>query len=136
MEEEVDTTIYKVFSDISSANSVRLIPWCISTAASPNVIPIHHLREALATALQLGVDAPAVTPAPVSEGPHALAPTGSPVCHSETPPPPILLLSDIPYISNPQYDVCMLGSSSIPSMQSGIVPPMVHPMIDLEESLC
>ena len=90
MAEEVDATFHEVFSDISSADSVRLIPWCICTAANPDVIPVHHLSEALTTTMQPGVDTPVVAPVPGSKGSQVLAPMSSPAYHSETPPPPIL----------------------------------------------
>ena len=72
--EEVDATFCMIFSDISLADLVRLIPWCISTAASPDVIPVHHLSEALATAVQPGADAPT----PGSKDSQVLAPLSSP----------------------------------------------------------
>ena len=95
------------------------------------MIPIHHLSEALVTTVQPGADALAVTPAAGSEGSQALSPMSSPAHHSETPPLPILPLSDIPYIGTPQKDVHLLGLSLIPSIQSGIASPMVHPRINL-----
>ena len=105
MAEEVDATFHEVFSNISSADSVRLIPWCISTTAIPDVIPIHHLSEALATTMQ--PEEMAVAPAPGSEG--SLGPTSSPAHHSETPPPPILPLSDVAYISTPPVGCSLVG---------------------------
>ena len=60
--EEVDATFCEVFSDTRSAESVRLLPWCISTLANPDVIPVHHLSEVLATTVQPGVDAPVAAP--------------------------------------------------------------------------
>ena len=132
MAEEVDATFHKVFSDISSANLVRLIPWCISTTTNHDVIPIHHLSEALTTTRQPGVDASVVTPVPGSEGSQALAPTRSPVHHSETPPPPILPLLDVPYISilpvghslvrfliNPQHEKLDHSPKGAPDDQPG-----------------
>ena len=98
---EVDATFCEVFSNINSADLVRLIPWFISATDHPDVIPIHYLREALVTTMQPEVDSLAVAPTPGSEGSQALAPTSSPAHHSETPPPPIPPLSDVPYICTP-----------------------------------
>ena len=102
MVEELDATLCEVFYGISSANSVRLILWCISTTASPDVIPIHHLSEALATAMQHRADALVVTSAPGSEGSQALAPMSSPAHHSETPPLPSFPCQKFPILVHPQ----------------------------------
>ena len=85
--------LWHKLSQLGQTKPVRLIPWCISTTANPDVIPIHHLSEALTTAMQPGVDALAVTPAPGSEGSQALALQA--VLHASlwTPSPPILPLS-------------------------------------------
>ena len=52
MEEEVDATFREVFSETSSIDSVRLSPWCISTATNPRGLPTCYLSEALATTVQ------------------------------------------------------------------------------------
>ena len=131
MAEEVDFTFCKVFSGISSAKSVRLIPSHIFTTANPDVIPVHQLSEALATAVQPGVDAPVVTPAPGSKGSQALAPMSSLAHHSETPPLPPFPCQMFPILVHPQQHTHLWGSLSIPSPQNGITPPIVHPKIDL-----
>ena len=52
MAEEVDATFWEVFSETSSTDSVRLLPWCISTATNPGAIHICYMSEALATTIQ------------------------------------------------------------------------------------
>ena len=46
MAEEVDATFPEVFSEMSLTDLVSLLPWCISTAASPDMIPICYMSEA------------------------------------------------------------------------------------------
>ena len=52
MAEEVYATFWKVFSETSSIDLVRLLLWCISTAANPGALPMCYMNEALATAMQ------------------------------------------------------------------------------------
>ena len=111
---EVDATFHEIFSGISSADLFRLIPWCISTASSPDVIPAHHLREALATTMQPGADTSVVVSAPGSEDSQALAPMISPAFQSKVPSPPILPLSDVPYISMAQVRCSLVRSLIYP----------------------
>ena len=99
---EVDATLCKVFSDISSTDLDRIIPWCISTTASPDMIPIYHMSETLATAMQLGTDALVVGPVPGSKSSQAPAPMSSPACHSETPPLPSFPCQTSPISVHPQ----------------------------------
>ena len=127
MAKEVNATFHEVFSDISLADLVRLIPWYIYTTASHDVIPVHHLGKALATAMQPGVDGPAVTLAPGSEDPQVLAPMSSPAHDSETAPPPILPLSDVPSIGTPPVG-CLLVGFLIDSQNA---KQMVHLAINL-----
>ena len=64
MAEEVDATFQEVFSKTSSAQSVKLFLWCISTTANPGMIPICYMNEALATTMQCRVDTPVAATAP------------------------------------------------------------------------
>ena len=102
MAEEVDAIFWEVFSETSSIDLVRLLPWCISTTTiNPGALPTHYMSEALATTMQQGVEAPVATTTPESRGSQALASMGSPACQTETPPLPILPMSDIPLIGTP-----------------------------------
>ena len=59
MAAQVDTTFREVLSQMSQANSVRLLHWFLSAAANPSAGPNHSVSEALATVIQPRVDAPA-----------------------------------------------------------------------------
>ena len=104
MAEVVDITFQEVFSEISSTDLVRLLPWYISTAANPNAIPICYMSEALATIMQQGVDAPMATTAPESEGSWALASTSSLVHQTGTPALPLLPVFDLPLFCTPPVE--------------------------------
>ena len=103
MAEEVAATFWEVFSETSSIDLVRLLPWCISTTANPGAIPTHYMSGGLATTMQQRVDAPAATTAPESMVTCALASTSSPACPTETPPILILPMLDILLISTPSW---------------------------------
>ena len=76
--------------------SIKLLPGCISST-----VPSQYISEALATAMQLGKNAPATTTAPKPEESTTPGPSRSPACHSETPPPIIPLLPDLPLMGSP-----------------------------------
>ena len=101
MGEEVDTTFWEVFSEASSTDLVRVLPWCISTTVNPGVIPTCYMSEALATTMQWRADAPVATTTPESEGWQAQASMSILACQTGTPPLPVLPMSDIPLISTP-----------------------------------
>ena len=85
MTKEVDTTFQVVFSQISSTDSVKLLPWCISSA-----VPLHYMNEVLATAAQQREGAPATTLTLKKGGSQALAYSNSLAHQAETPPLPVL----------------------------------------------
>ena len=127
MGEEVDTTFWKVFSETSSIDSVRLLPWCVSGA-----LLACYKSEALATTVQQKVEAPMAANTPESWGPQALVSTSSPVCQMETLPLPILPLSNIPligtppvghspvrFLTDPQYTQLDCSPTSAPSDHPG-----------------
>ena len=131
MAEKVDATFQEVFSEMSSTDSVRLLPWCISTAANPGMIPIHYMSEALTTTVQQRMDAPVATTALGSEGSQALASTNNPAHQTGTPPLPFFPCHTFYLSAFPQLGVHLSGLSSIPSTKSRITSPTVHLMIDL-----
>ena len=53
---------------MSPTNLVRLLCWCISSAAIPAVAPICYMIEVLATAMPQRACAPVATTTPESEG--------------------------------------------------------------------
>ena len=101
MGEQGDTTFRMVLSHVSQANSVRLLPWFLSTATNPCAVLIHSVSETHTTVMQPGADAPADDTTPEFESSEALESTGSPVCQASTPPPPALPIPDIPATGTP-----------------------------------
>ena len=87
MAKQIDTTFREVLSQLSQADSVRLLPWFLSAAAKSNVVPACSMSEALTTAMQPRADTPMDDTNPELEGTTALAPISSPVHWASTPPP-------------------------------------------------
>ena len=81
---------------MDQANSVRLLPWFLSTVANPEAGPVHSLREALTTVVHLRMDAPAGNTAPQFKSSQAPPSTSSPVHLVSTLPPLALPVLDIP----------------------------------------
>ena len=113
--------------------------WTLPSGKSPlkqatltwsGYFPHAYMSEALATAIQQRVDAPAATTTPESEGSQALASMNSPVCQTETPP-----LPNLPHVGHSSYWYPKLGAHSLgslltPSTQIQIAPSTVQPMIN------
>ena len=93
MAEETDATFQEVFSQASSTDMVKLVPWCISSA-----IPLCYMNEVLATMVQQREDIAVTTTAPEPEGSQALAPSDSPSHQTGTPHLPVPPLLDIPFV--------------------------------------
>ena len=132
MAKEVDATFKEVSSETSLTDSVRLVSCSFSTTANPGIIPICCMSKALATAMQQRADAPATATAQELNGPQAPASMSNPAFQIETPPLPILCMSDIPLIStlqvgcllirfifNPPHKMQDHSPSSAPDDQSG-----------------
>ena len=96
MTQEGDATFQEVFSMASSTDAIKLLPWCLTSA-----VPFHYIGEALATAMQQGENSPTTTAAPKVVGSMAGGPSSSPAHPTETLPPLILLLLDIPFVVTP-----------------------------------
>ena len=109
MEEEVDTTFQEVFLEMSLMDSIRLLPWCISTTSSPGALPPCYMREALATAVQQIVEALMAVTVLESEGWQALVSTSSPAHQMETSPIPIPVLLNMPLIGTPPVGCTLVG---------------------------
>ena len=95
MAEQVDTTFREVPSQMSQADSVRLLPWFLSTTANPSTGAICSVSEALTTVMQPKADAPTYDTTLEFEGITALASTSSPA-HQASTLPPVLPMLDIP----------------------------------------
>ena len=115
MEEEVDAMFSEVFSKTSSIDSVRLLSWCISTTTNLGALLTCYLSEALATTMQWRVEVLLAATAPESGGPQAQFSMKSLACQTETPPLPILPLSNIPLLGTP-----LVGCSPLQVHDNGI----------------
>ena len=93
MAKEAESTFKEVLPQTSLTNSVKLLPWCISSA-----VPLHYMNEALTTAVQWEEDVPMTTTVPKPEGTQFPDPTTSLAHHTGTPPPLVPLLLDIPFV--------------------------------------
>ena len=51
MWKQLDTTFREVLSQVSPTNLVRLLPWCLSTAANPCAVPVCSVGEVLTTSM-------------------------------------------------------------------------------------
>ena len=80
----------------SPMESIKLLPWSISSA-----VPSQYISEPLVTTPQQGENAPATTAMPEPIESITLGHSGSPALHSETPPPIIPLLLDLPLVGTP-----------------------------------
>ena len=96
MDEQTDATFQEVFSQVSLANSIKLLPWCLSST-----IPLCYMSGVLATTAQQDGDIPATTAASESEGSPAPGPWSSPAHPPRTPPFPIPPLPDISFVGTP-----------------------------------
>ena len=107
-----DYTFQEMFSMTSSAESVKLFPWCISTG-----VPICHIDDALAATKQQGKTTLATLDAIEPEEPSAPGLSSSPTHSIETPPPAIPLLLDLPFESTPSMGCPFFQSFAGPSQK-------------------
>ena len=82
----------KFFSITDVTESVKLLPWYMSTA-----LPYHFMGEAVATTTQQSEDTPTTATMSELEGLPVLDPSSSPTCPPRTHPFPLLLLPDSPF---------------------------------------
>ena len=87
---------------MSQTNTVRILPWCISTATNTGAVPLHYMKEALANDMQQKTDVPVTATTPESMDSQASASISSPVHQARTPPLLFLPIPDIPTASTPQ----------------------------------
>ena len=81
MIEQRDTTFQVAFSQVSLADSIKPLPWCISMA-----VPLHYVSGMKATSMQQDEDVPAASE---HEALPAPGPSRSPVHPPGTPPLPV-----------------------------------------------
>ena len=96
MVKQTDATFQEVFSQVSLANSVKILPWCFSST-----VPLHYMSRALTNAMQQVEVVPATTTASEPEGSLAPGPSSSSTQPPETPPLPVPPLPDIPFVGTP-----------------------------------
>ena len=93
MIKQTEATFQVVISQASLADSIKLLPWCVSAAVS-----LHYVNGMMAPAMPQDEDVPAASK---PEGSPALGPSSSPVHPSRTPPLPVPPLQDIPLVGTP-----------------------------------
>ena len=112
MVKQADATFLEVFSQVSSANSIKLLPWCISSAAL-----LCYMSEVLATGVQQDEGIPATTTASEPEDSPAPGPSGSLACPPRTLPLPVPPLPDIPFIGTPPVGCPFAEFLAIPTQK-------------------
>ena len=98
MTEQMDTTFREVLSHMNQADSVRLLPWFLSTAAKSGAGPTCSVSEAITS----------ITTSKL-EGTTALASMSSPICRVSTSPPVQSLLQTSQGCSGPRWQVDCRG---------------------------
>ena len=126
MAKETDATFQAVFSQVSSTDSIKLLPWYISP-----VVPLCYMNEALATSVQQDEDISVTTTVPKLEDSQAPDPSDSPACQTGTPLLWMHPLLDIPFNGTPpQLGAHLLDSLPAPHRESGTtlqaVPSMTN----------
>ena len=110
MTQEGNATFQEVFSIASPTDSIKLLPWHVSTP-----VPFCHMSKALATAMQQGESIPTTATAPKPEESLAPSHSSSPAHHTRTPLPLIPLLPDIPLVGTPPVGCPLLEFIAGPS---------------------
>ena len=122
MDDEADRCHFQeVFSQVSLAHSIKLLPWCISST-----VPLYYMSGTIATAMQQDEDIPAASE---PEGSLAPGPSSSPAHPPRTPPLQVPPLLDIPFVGTPWWDAHMLISLPSPHRKSKTTLPVVHSTI-------
>ena len=93
MIEQTDATFQEIFSQVSLADYIKLLPWCVSMA-----VPLFYMSRTMATAMQQDEDVPAESE---PEGSLTLGPSSSPVHPPRTAPLSVPPLPDIPFVGTP-----------------------------------
>ena len=102
MTDQTDATFQEVFSQFSSTEAVKLLPWCVSLA-----VPFHYISGTMTTAAQQDENIPTVpqpcptAPKPESYGSPTPGTFGSPIPPPRASPLPVSSLPDIPLVGTP-----------------------------------
>ena len=115
MVEQADATFQEVFSQVRLADSIRILPWCVSSIA----LPLCYMSRVLATTMQQDEDILATTTASEPEGSLAPGPSSSPACPPRTLPLPVPPLPDIPFVGTPTVGCLFAEFLAIPTQKSG-----------------
>ena len=124
MAEEADTAFQEVFSETSSADLVKLLPWYISSA-----VPLCYMNEVLATAALQREDVPATTTKPKLECLQALAPRQFSSSNLDSISSSASLRIS-PLLALPQLDAHLPDSLLAPCRKSGTVLPAACSVIN------
>ena len=103
---------------------IKLLPWCVSST-----VPFHYMSKALDTAMQQDKDVSTTTTTPQLKGSPTLGLSSSPACPTETLPPLVPLLPDVPFVATPPVGHTFPGFIASPTSKSGTALPAVHSMI-------
>ena len=108
MAKEADATFHEVFSQASSTDLFKLLPWYFSSA-----VPLHYMSNALATATQQEQDVPTTIAVPEPEGSQAPDPSDC--------PPHQPLSSDFTSPSTPLPDIPFVGTTLVGCPFAGFI---------------
>ena len=89
-------TFHEVFSQVSSTNLIKLLPWFFSST-----VPLYYMSEVLTTTAQHEENVPVTIAVPEPEGSQDPDPSGSPACQTGTLPLPVAPLLDILFVGTP-----------------------------------
>ena len=113
IDQEGDYTFQEVFSMISLANSIKFLPWCISTS-----VPLHHMDDTLVTTEQQG-ETTLANPGVLEPGEPSIPGLWSSPAHPTETPPVIPLLPDLPFEANPFVDAHSFSPLQAPHRKKG-----------------
>ena len=113
MAKEADTTFHEVFSQVSSTDLIKLLPWYFSST-----VTLHYMSKALATTIQQEGDIPVTITVPMLEASQAPDPPDSPAGQTETLSLPVPPLPDIPFVSTPPVGCPFAGFIASPTQKN------------------
>ena len=124
MAKEGDCTFQEVFSVVSLAESVKLLPWCFSTGT-----PLCLMDDALAATEQQSKTALATVDATDLKELTVLGLSSNPTHSPKTPPPAIHLLPDLPFECTLPWGIHSLSPLPASPSKSRATFPAIHLVI-------
>ena len=115
---------FKKSSQLSSANLIKLLPWCVSST-----VPLHYMRDVLPTTTHYEEHIPSTITVPKPDSSPALGPSDSPACPTGTLPLPVPPYQLSLLLALPLWDTHLLSSLPVPPRKSGTALPVVHSAI-------